>query len=590
MAKKYADTTIGIDLLGTIPSAVSIRSSSKGIQLLNTWASTPDLRHQVGGMFLTPSDGWAPGSAEANAVFSIGAQEITQELLLRPTDIKTPGEVWARHNTLSEVSHGLDQSVKFAVPFHRPADGTWGYQEIAMRTATVMQSIDWVQNRVPTAHPLIDSRITALMRVMQAFAHIDTDAPVLLSHVDLWDTVHILYVNRAPRVVHLREIGVARLAAAHAQETESSVEDAFAAVLRGTMPSAALATFARTMDEDVATLRSKLSDMASASQDPSARDAARVRLPQRNVATIERWLISGPLADLEGVVDAEVHGLQGAARERFRPLLDCLGSPVTARQADAGRFTIALGHALNVRGTRDFTAMPLDFTQRMPTELLSEARREAVTVVQVKRASANARARPTNKVQKESTINVARIRTPMYLVAAAILVVGLGLPNYQERGLDRDISRLEADTIRAAEQVMNITNLQKEASMIAAKRHAFEQIGEVQHQSQRVLAATARAMGHTPREVWLTGLSSLSPTEIRYEGLTHTPVALASYLDGLRAESLFVDLQLDNIKRKAMEANTWTFQVHAFLKPFAPLLASLPLPGPSPIAPAGGIR
>jgi Tfp pilus assembly protein PilN len=576
---RHTDVTLGVDLLGIAPASVAIRNGNKGLQVVDAARGTVSINRQVGGAILRGADLTIPLLASyAGATVSVGAPEVPEGGTIQKTEFTSPGEVHKTQNNLADQVLGLEKVVKHYVPIPRPRDGTWGYVEVQARAAAVMQTIDHVQSQRADEQPLIDARVVALFRVAQSFASLSEDEHVLLTHVDTWDTLHILFVKQTPRIVLQVPGGLGQLATAAAQQNGCALEAGLTAVITGPVPPASLAAFTLTMEDAASVIRTKLKDWSAISESAIGARKPMVGLPRATSAPIARWLISGVLADRADITTVAVKGLSDAKLNTFRPLAQCAGA-TAAQKAHAGAYTVALGHALNTRGTRNFATLPLDLTVRMPIELLDASRRDPMTVVQTKRVAGKRVARPQFSSDKLERLERAR---PWLMIAAVLILVGsLVIPRVKERVLDREITTLTADTLAAAERILNMTNLQQEVSEMKAKREALAGMSDARRAGVRTMTGTAAAMDRASREVWLTTLTAVGPTELRYEGTTRSQAALASYIDGIRAESLYTDVSLESVKRREKD-HDWSFALRARVKPLAGLL-----PRPTTAVPGG---
>jgi hypothetical protein len=295
---RHTDVTLGVDLLGIAPASVAIRNGNKGLQVVDAARGTVSINRQVGGAFLRGADLTIPLLASyAGATVSVGAPEVPEGGTIQKTEFTSPGEVHKTQNNLADQVLGLEKVVKHYVPIPRPRDGTWGYVEVQARAAAVMQTIDHVQSQRADEQPLIDARVVALFRVAQSFASLSEDEHVLLTHVDTWDTLHILFVKQTPRIVLQVPGGLGQLATAAAQQNGCALEAGLTAVITGPVPPASLAAFTLTMEDAASVIRTKLKDWSAISESAIGARKPMVGLPRADC----------PLADFGGARGSRRH-------------------------------------------------------------------------------------------------------------------------------------------------------------------------------------------------------------------------------------------------------------------------------------------
>jgi Tfp pilus assembly protein PilN len=252
----------------------------------------------------------------------------------------------------------------------------------------------------------------------------------------------------------------------------------------------------------------------------------------------------------------DIPALHGAERTRFRPVAELSGVS-SAILATAGAYTTAFGHALNVRGTRDFDALPLDLTVKIPLLLLPSERRDPLTILE---QAAGARQRSRSGAQSAEPKNLGGVAAVMYAIALAIMAIGFGVPTARGFFLGRQIRSGVADTLAASARILNAKNIEADAALQAAKHGAISRIQGSRHESQEMLEATARAMVSVPRNLWLTSIQSAGASELRLDGTTREYAAIGLFEDGLRATAAFGPVQLDRVTQHDRE---WTFSIRA---------------------------
>ncbi|MBW7934409.1 MAG: hypothetical protein H3C62_12560 [Gemmatimonadaceae bacterium] len=173
----------------------------------------------------------------------------------------------------------------------------------------------------------------------------------------------------------------------------------------------------------------------------------------------------------------------------------------------------------------------------------------------------------------------------LYLGVAVTLAAGLVYPRVQQGMLTRENGALASDTLALASDMLNLRNLQDETNLMVAKRSALAQLEAARTDGARVFAATSRAISRSQVEVWLTQLKSISRLEVEYEGSGRSPTAIASFLEGLRADTAVRGVALRKMTRHPKEG-TWSFLAKVLLAP-PQAVAPPAVPSTSP-APLGG--
>jgi len=549
------DLRVGVDLLGVAPSIIAVRLTPKGPAFASAWRGEPSLTNQIGGTLLTPPPAW-PTALKNLTVESptIGVLEVLDGVHCKGTEYKTGLEVWRNGND-NKVSPGPEKAVKCTVAVPRANDSTWSALDVTVRTGAIMQAVDWMQSARPNSTPLVDTRTVALLRALRLSAPYTENDIALVSHLDVWDSLHIFVSQQAPRIFHSTPFGIAHLALAVAR-TGVPLEDAFQQILAGEFPPVAAQAFAQHIAEVAGLLRAKVDDIAKAATMHDSSADSRVGLPARSQAAITRWVVSGAMADFRTMESVDIPALHGAERTRFRPVAELSGVS-SAILATAGAYTTAFGHALNVRGTRDFDALPLDLTVKIPLLLLPSERRDPLTILE---QAAGARQRSRSGAQSAEPKNLGGVAAVMYAIALAIMAIGFGVPTARGFFLGRQIRSGVADTLAASARILNAKNIEADAALQAAKHGAISRIQGSRHESQEMLEATARAMVSVPRNLWLTSIQSAGASELRLDGTTREYAAIGLFEDGLRATAAFGPVQLDRVTQHDRE---WTFSIRA---------------------------
>lgn len=560
-----AESRLGLDLTSLAPIGLVLRESSttrgSDFAIERAWAHDAVGVYHVGGSWLTPP-AWPDALRGGTAATSIGVLDAADSVTLAATDQTDGRDAVRQANNLAEQITNVSTDVGFVVPVPR-ADHRWANLQTKLEVANVLQVAEWATRVAPDRHPLIDVPVVALLRALHTFRTEDKGELFALVHVDLWRTYVILRQAGTDRQLVVHRQGIAHIAAQVAGRRRIRFDECLRALMRGEgWDDVAHAAFARVVETPFIKARRRLEDVES------DRRGDTLGLARSSSAQLKRVLLSGPLADIEGLAET----LRGTTRcptaEAWRPAAILKGAAPAVKQY-AGRYTIALGHALNERGLRRIERLPLDYTIRIPTSALAIDARDPLTVV----ASEERRGRQRGQSKRiiaplspERERQLKGLSAALYGGVVLVLGAGLAYPTVQQQLLRRENGRLESDTLALAGDVLNLRNLQDETNLMSTKRVALGQLQAARADGARVFGTTSRAISRSEADVWLTTLKTTSRLEVTYEGTGRSPTAIASYLDGLRADTAVRGVALLKMTRSPKEP-TWTFSAKVLLVP-----------------------
>jgi hypothetical protein len=547
----------------------------------------------------------------------VGVAHVPDSLDYQRTDHATPAELLAKRaprqagagSLLRE--QGAEAAVTHILPLARPHDGEkpWAALALNVRPFAVLDRIDEVQAEWPEAQPRVDLRALAPLRAFLALGDAGADETLIFSHLDVLDAVHVLVHRATASRFELRSAGLAQIAAAAAAETGEPVDVALARLAQDGVSSDphARRAYQQIMNEVISTMRAHLERLAAA-------------VANGEVIRPQRVILSGPATDDAQLATVRLQAAGSLPVSLFRPVAvlaqqsrDTL-DPETAGllTAHAGRFTVALGHALTPPTGADYALLPVDLTERLPLELLPADRRDPGTLAAPSTpGQGDGSAAAPTAVQS----SLARFGPAFYLVGLAVWVP-TGLHFVQARRAAGEVERLRADSAAAAGRVLDMQQAQAELAQLQARAGALTAIDEARGASARWLLATGAAMGSASHDVWLTGVTASQPTSevpsatagtsaaapgapaitgaalppasvtasqpttVLFAGAGKSPTAIASFLDGLKAQPQFRNVAF---RRLDPDKNgTWRFEVSVTALP----MVTGSMPGPGVAAPA----